>query len=225
LCGLCPCSTWCKHEKECPMGLPPRKDEPVVPRTDGNDWLDEARMIAAQCWCDDETKDRVMDPPLAEAVARRIAAWMQTGAQHAQNEDYWRKRALAAEAGKEPSEAVRLAKEYLRRYPDEDGEPANANAIIAHELVRLSESPYVPAPSALEKLAIAVLDASREDFTDVDGGWLQDTAYQLGVLVSVNVTEPCGACVEYHGEFPCECYRYSDEAQAKRTDIQGDSDG
>ena len=62
------------------------------------DWLPEARQIAAQCWCDDETKHLVMEPALAEAVARRVAAWMQTGAQHARNEEYWRDRALKAEA-------------------------------------------------------------------------------------------------------------------------------
>ncbi len=38
-------------------------------------WMDEARQLTAQCWCDDETKDRVMDPVLAESVARRIA-WL-----------------------------------------------------------------------------------------------------------------------------------------------------
>ena len=53
-------------------------------------WMDEARQFAAQCWCDDETKDRVMDPALAEAVAKRIAAWMDTAARHAQNEDFYR---------------------------------------------------------------------------------------------------------------------------------------
>ena len=60
-------------------------------------WLPEARQIAAQCWCDEETKHTVMDPTLAEAVARRIAAWMETGAFHARNEAYWRERALKAE--------------------------------------------------------------------------------------------------------------------------------
>ena len=55
-----------------------------------NDWMDEARQLAAQCWCDDETSDRVMDPELAEAVAKRIAAWMDTAAQHCRNEAYYR---------------------------------------------------------------------------------------------------------------------------------------
>lgn len=42
------------------------------------DWMPKARQLAAQCWCDDETKDRVMDTVLAEAVAKRIAGWMDT---------------------------------------------------------------------------------------------------------------------------------------------------
>lgn len=53
-------------------------------------WMEEARQIAAQCWCDEETQDRVMDPALAEAVARRIAVWMDTAARHALNEDFYR---------------------------------------------------------------------------------------------------------------------------------------
>lgn len=54
-------------------------------------WMDEARQLAAQCWCDSETSDRVMDPTLAEAVARRIASWMETAAQFAKNEDFYRR--------------------------------------------------------------------------------------------------------------------------------------
>lgn len=60
-------------------------------------WMPEARQIAAQCWCDATTSHLVMDCALAEAVARRIAAWMETGAFHARNEAYWRERALRAE--------------------------------------------------------------------------------------------------------------------------------
>ena len=54
-------------------------------------WMEEARQIAAQCWCDDETQDREMDTVLAEAVARRIAAWMDTAMQFNRNEDFYRK--------------------------------------------------------------------------------------------------------------------------------------
>lgn len=53
-------------------------------------YMDEARMIAAQCWCDDETKDRVMDPVLAEAFAKRIATWMHTAATFADGASFYR---------------------------------------------------------------------------------------------------------------------------------------
>lgn len=72
-------------------------------------WMPEARQIAAQCWCDDETKHIEMDVVLAEAVAKRIAAWMRTGAQHAGNEEYWRNRAVAAEAAISKHEADKAA--------------------------------------------------------------------------------------------------------------------
>jgi hypothetical protein len=54
------------------------------------DWMEEAMEIAAQCWCDPETENKVMDPVLAEAVAKRIAAWMNTAAQNQRNTDYYR---------------------------------------------------------------------------------------------------------------------------------------
>ena len=53
-------------------------------------WMPEARQFAAQCWCDETTKDRVMDVELAESVARRIAVWMDTAAQAQRNVDYYR---------------------------------------------------------------------------------------------------------------------------------------
>lgn len=56
----------------------------------GETWLPEAREIAAQCWCDPETEKEVMNPALAEAVARRIAAWMDTVAQYGRNADFYR---------------------------------------------------------------------------------------------------------------------------------------
>jgi hypothetical protein len=50
----------------------------------------EARQIAAQCWCDPETENTEMNPTLAEAVAKRIAFWMETAAQNERNADYYR---------------------------------------------------------------------------------------------------------------------------------------
>lgn len=46
--------------------LMPKMSEPTEDR------LQVARIIAAQCWCDDDTKDIPIDPALAEAFARRI---------------------------------------------------------------------------------------------------------------------------------------------------------
>ena len=54
------------------------------------DWMEEAMMFAAQCWCDPETEHLIMDPVLAEAVAKRIAVWMETAAQNQRNTDYYR---------------------------------------------------------------------------------------------------------------------------------------
>ena len=53
------------------------------------DWMEEARQLVAQCWCDEETKDHVMDAALAEAIAKRIAAWMDIASQNQRNADYY----------------------------------------------------------------------------------------------------------------------------------------
>lgn len=54
------------------------------------DWMDEARVMAAHCWCDKRTESRVMDAGLAEVIAEKIAGWMQTAAQNQRNTDYYR---------------------------------------------------------------------------------------------------------------------------------------
>ena len=54
------------------------------------DWMEEARQSAAQCWCDKETSGTSMDHVLAEAVAKRIAAWMDTSAQESRNTNFYR---------------------------------------------------------------------------------------------------------------------------------------
>jgi len=73
-------------------------------------WMEEARQIAAQCWCDEETQDREMDVALAEAVAKRIAAWIETAAQNQRNTDYYR--GLLEKCGKEIGD---------RAYTSDDG--------------------------------------------------------------------------------------------------------
>jgi hypothetical protein len=65
-------------------------DEAQNTKTDLPNWMEEARGLAAQCWCDEETRNTVMDPVLAEAVAKRIVAWMDTAAQNQRNTDYYR---------------------------------------------------------------------------------------------------------------------------------------
>lgn len=37
----------------------------------------QARMIAAQCWCDDRVSDRVMDVKLAEVFAEQIDEYLE----------------------------------------------------------------------------------------------------------------------------------------------------
>lgn len=53
-------------------------------------WMLAARQMAAQCWCDEETKSIPMNTVLAESVARRIASWMDDAARHCRNECYYR---------------------------------------------------------------------------------------------------------------------------------------
>lgn len=96
--------TWCADDVEdcnveyvrADLAHPPAK--PTASKPLEYDWLPEARQLAAQCWCDPTTSGIAMDAALAEVVARNIAAWMQTGAFHARNEEYWRERAELAEA-------------------------------------------------------------------------------------------------------------------------------
>jgi len=70
---------------EASAGVSGQVDQIVMP-----DWMDEARMLAAQCWCDPETENTEMDVVLCEAVAKRIAAWMDTAARNQRNTDYYR---------------------------------------------------------------------------------------------------------------------------------------
>lgn len=53
------------------------------------EFMDEARQIAAQCWCDEENAGKVMDADLAESMARRLSGWMVMLAQSHKNTDYY----------------------------------------------------------------------------------------------------------------------------------------
>jgi len=65
----------------------------------------------------------------------------------------------------------------------------------------------------LAAFARAILEESREELADLDGGWLQDKAEELGLLVRVEVSEPCGDGCSCE-DFPQDCLRYSPAVQA-----------
>lgn len=44
--------------------------------------MEQARMLAAQCWCDEETSGTEMDATLAEAVARKFAPLLADAARY-----------------------------------------------------------------------------------------------------------------------------------------------
>ncbi len=65
--------------------------------------------------------------------------------------------------------------------------------------------------AAFAELGRWVLSEHREYLGDVDGGTIQDKAIELGLLVEVEVTEPCGDdcyCAEWD-DFPQKCLRES----------------
>jgi hypothetical protein len=69
---------------------------------------------------------------------------------------------------------------------------------------------------ALARFGRWCLEESRIDFTEVDGGSIQDKAESLGLLANVIVMKPCGEecrCIDYYDEFPAQCLRETDLAQ------------
>ncbi len=67
----------------------------------------------------------------------------------------------------------------------------------------------------LERFALAVLEESRDEPGDLDGGWIQDEAEKLGLLVRVEVVSSCGdSCNCAYKDFPQDCLRYSPEVEA-----------
>jgi len=93
-------------------------------------WMEEARQIAAQCWRDEETQDREMDVVLAEAVAKRIAAWMETAAQSQRNTDYYR--GLLERCGKAIGD---------RAYTQDDG--GRSEDVLCAKIPEIVETDYV----------------------------------------------------------------------------------
>ena len=90
-------------------------------------------------------------------------------------------------------------------------------------LEALGAKEMVAVPVGFARFLENVMESAREHggghYPDIDGGWLQDRATDVGILVAVPVTEACGegencVCVDYG--FPTECYRYSPEFKAMR---------
>lgn len=57
------------------------------------------------------------------------------------------------------------------------------------------------------------IEEHRSELGDLDGGSIQDKLEDMGLLVRVEVKEPCGEhcwCAEYYKEFPAECLRLVD---------------
>ena len=72
------------------------------------------------------------------------------------------------------------------------------------------------AESDLIRFACMTLGAHREECTDLDGAFLQETAEACGLLERIPVIEPCGEfcfCAEWDN-FPQECLRIKPEVLA-----------
>ena len=87
------------------------------------------------------------------------------------------------------------------------------DAVPPETLRALKAGTMVAIPIGFARFLKSVMESAKEHGgADVDGGWIQDYATDVGILVAVPVTEPCGegencVCAEYG--FPAECYRYS----------------
>lgn len=53
-------------------------------------FMDEARVIAAQCWCDKRTEHLEMIPDLAEVFAEQLSYWIYYASQNQINTEYYR---------------------------------------------------------------------------------------------------------------------------------------
>lgn len=125
------------------------------------------------------------------------------------------------------ADALRVLANIYIGTPDCHIRREDANALINY-MSRLENerSELRSALTAGERLAAfgaAVLEESRDDLCDLDGGWLQEKAVELGVLVEVPVTEACDEstcrCAEYG--FPTTCYRYAPEVCAAMEKANG----
>lgn len=103
--------------------------------------------------------------------------------------------------------------ETVADWPDRGASPSDKGMrALAREVVRLRK---------LADYGRRVLEAHRELNGDLDGGYLQDTAVECGLLAFVEVAEPCGEncnCAEYYDEFPAQCLRETEVAKLPHGD-------
>lgn len=63
-----------------------------------------------------------------------------------------------------------------------------------------------------------VIDEHRSTFCDVGGAEIQEKLEELGLLVEVPVSEPCGEncqCADYTTEWPTVCLRLAEGVKVK----------
>lgn len=94
------------------------------------DWMDEAREVAAQLWCDKRVENRVMDTEFAEVIAEKIAGWMEIAAQYSRNADFYR--GLIKDCGKTIGK---------RAYTCDDG--TISEDVLALKVVEIIKNDYV----------------------------------------------------------------------------------
>ena len=92
-------------------------------------WMDEARELAKQCWYDTETEYIRMDVVLTEAIAKRIATWMDIAAQNQRNTEYYR--GLLERCGKALG---------VRAYIADDG--TEMNDVLCAKIPEIIENDY-----------------------------------------------------------------------------------
>lgn len=128
-------------------------------------YIEEARQIAAQCWCDDETKHIEMDVALAEAVATRIATWMDSAAQFSRNEAFYH--GIVTQIGEMFGDAAKTSDDgsiqqdvLALRVPELVAAIIQSNAKLSHEEGWHAE--YLKASDRAMQMEIERNDAKRD---------------------------------------------------------------
>lgn len=77
--------------------------------------------------------------------------------------------------------------------------------------------------AALLRFAGLMLEAHRDELSDIDGGTAQDAMVACGLLEQLTVTKPCGENCDcaYSDDFPTECCFETDLARRARKAVKG----